>query len=178
MRKSCTPLLKAGESACPTWRLSGIVVVLCAAAFLQAQKSAVVPSELPAASHPDFLLNQRNDDKLAARYPWTPQPLYFGDAESVGPLDVDWVWPDLALVDWNRDGLLDMVSGLSAGTYNHRPKEQRFRTLVYLNTGRRQDGVPVFKEPYQVDLEFPLGSMFFDDIDGDGAMDLIVQAGK
>src|ERR1043165_3865791 len=124
-----------------------------AIAVLLAQQAAVVPPSLPPASHPAFLLNQKTADPLAARYPWYPQPLYYGGPETVGPLDVDWVWPDIALVDWNRDGLLDVICGMSAGTYNHRPKEQRFRTLVYLNTGTRQDGVPVFAEPKQVSLD-------------------------
>ena len=153
-------------------------ILILAVAVLLAQPPVQVPSDFPAASHPDFLLNQRTDDKLAARFPWVPQPLYFGGPESIGPLDPDWVWPDYALVDWNRDGLLDVVCGMSAGTYNHRPKEQRFRTLVYLNTGKRQDGVPIFAEPKQVPLDYPVGAMFFDDIDGDGALDLIVQNGK
>jgi hypothetical protein len=151
---------------------------VAAAAVLLAQKAAVVPTGIPVASHPDFLLNQKNADPLAGRFPWYPQPLYYGGPESTGPLDVDWVWPDIALVDWNRDGLLDVVCGLSAGTYSHRPKDQRYRTLVFLNTGNRENAVPVFAEPAQVDLEYPVGSMFFDDLDGDGAMDLIVQTGK
>jgi hypothetical protein len=154
------------------------IVMLVAAALLFAQQAARVPPEFPPASHPDFLLNEHKADPLAARFPWAPQPLYYGGPDTVGPLDVDWVWPDIALVDWNRDGLLDVVCGLSAGTYNHRPKEQRFRTLVFLNTGQLRNRVPVFKEPYQVDLEYPVGAMYFDDIDGDGAMDLIVQYGK
>ncbi|MEO7652425.1 MAG: VCBS repeat-containing protein [Bryobacteraceae bacterium] len=154
------------------------IPILGAVAILMAQQAVIVPKEFPPASHPDFLLTKRTEDSLAARYPWAPQPLYYGGADSIGPLDVDWVWPDMALVDWDRDGLLDVLCGLSAGTYNHRPKEQRFRTLIYRNTGQRREGVPVFAEPYQVDLEFPVGSMYFDDIDGDGTMDLIVQYGK
>lgn len=153
-------------------------MVLACTGLLLAQKAAVVPPEFPPASHPDFLLNQRTDDKLAARYPWTPQPLYYGGPDSVGPLDVDWVWPDMAFVDWDRDGLLDVVCGLSAGTYGHRPREQRFRTLVYRNTGARREEVPIFAEPYQVDLDYPVGSMHFGDADGDGVMDLIVQNGR
>ena len=80
------------------------------------QTAAVVPPELPVASNPDFLLNKKFDDPLSARFPWIPQALYYGGPETVGPLDVDWVWPDLALVDWDRDGLLDVVSALTAGT--------------------------------------------------------------
>ena len=38
--------------------------------------------------------------------------------------------------------------------------------------------MPIFAEPLQVELDYPVGSMYFDDIDGDGAMDLIVQTGK
>jgi hypothetical protein len=133
-----------------------------------------VPAYLPAASNPDFLLNKRSEDPLSARYPWIPKPLYYGGKETVGPLDADWVWPDIALVDWNRDGLLDLVCALTAGTYSHRPKDQQFRALVYRNTGKRQNSIPIFDEPYQVDLSFPLGSMVFDDIDNDGALDLIM----
>lgn len=153
-----------------------LIAILAFAAALVAQKAAVVPPELPAASNPDFLLNKRTGDPLAARYPWIPQPLYYGGPETVGPLDVDWVWPDLALVDWDRDGLLDAVCALTAGTYSHRPKDQQFRALVFRNTGQRQNGVPVFAAPYQVDLGFPLGSMVFGDVDGDGALDLIMWA--
>lgn len=152
-------------------------ILLCVAP-LAAQKAAVAPPEFPAASHPDFLTNQRTVDKLASRYPWAPQPLYYGGPESVGPLDSDWVWPDMAFVDWNRDGLVDVICGLSAGTYNHRPRDQRFRTIVYLNTGKRHDNVPIFAEPYQVDLDYPVGSMHFNDIDNDGVLDLIIQNGK
>ncbi|MDP2995856.1 MAG: FG-GAP-like repeat-containing protein [Bryobacterales bacterium] len=151
-----------------------ILFPIALAPALLAQPAAVVPPEYPAASNPDFLVNKPSDDRLAARYPWTPRPLYFGGPDTVGPLDVDWVWPDLALVDWDRDGLLDVVCNLSAGTYSHRPKEQQFRTLIYRNTGQRREGVPIFGEPKQVDLGFPVGSMAFGDADGDGAMDLIV----
>lgn len=150
----------------PLWLLSSTVLL--------GQQAAIVPRELPAASNPDFLLNLRTDDPLAARYPWIPQPLYHGGQDTVGPLEADWVWPDIALVDWDRDGWLDVICVLSAGTYSHRPKDQQFRALVYRNTGERRDGVPIFAEPRQVDLGFPLGSMVFDDLDGDGALDLIV----
>lgn len=146
------------------------------AALLIAQKAAVVPPEYPAASNPDFLLNKPSDDRLAARYPWVPRPLYYGGMDAVGPLDADWVWPDIALVDWNRDGLLDVVCALTAGTYSHRPKDQQYRALVYRNTGKRRDNVPIFDQPYQVDLSFPLGSMVFDDIDNDGVLDLVTAA--
>ena len=157
-------------------RLHGWILILALDSALVAQKAAVVPPDLPPASNPDFLLNKRNDDPLAARYPWIPTPLYHGGKDTIGPLDADWIWPDIALVDWNRDGLLDVVCALTAGTYSHRPKDQQFRALVYKNTGARQNGVPVFDEPYQVDLSFPLGAMVFDDIDGDGGLDLIVWA--
>jgi hypothetical protein len=146
------------------------------AAVLSAQQAAVVPPEYPPASNPDFLLNKPSEDRLAARYPWVPKPLYYGGKETVGPLDADWVWPDIALVDWDRDGLLDVLCALTAGTYSHRPKEQQFRALIYRNTGKYEGKVPIFDEPYQVDLGFPLGSMVFDDIDNDGALDLIVWA--
>ncbi|MDZ4800443.1 MAG: VCBS repeat-containing protein [Bryobacteraceae bacterium] len=151
---------------------------LVCASSLSAQKAAVVPREFHPASHPDFLTNQRSEDRLAGRFPWAPQLLYYGGPDSVGPLDSDWVWPDTAFVDWNRDGLVDVIRGLSAGTYNHRPRDQRFRTVVYLNTGQRKDNVPIFAEPYQVPLDYPVGSMHFNDIDNDGAMDLIIQNGK
>ncbi len=149
-------------------RFSSLVLLLAPA--LWAQQAAVVPPELPAASNPDFLLNKPPGDP---RYPWIPRALYLGDKDTVGPLDADWVWPDIAFADWDRDGQLDVVCALTAGTYGHRPKEQQYRALVYRNTGRRSGGVPVFDEPYQVDLGFPIGSMAFDDIDGDGALDLI-----
>ncbi|MEO7650173.1 MAG: hypothetical protein ABIZ80_06875, partial [Bryobacteraceae bacterium] len=69
------------------------IPILGAAAILMAQQAAIVPKEFPPASHPDFLLTQRTENALAARYPWAPQPLYYGGADSIGPLDVDWVWP-------------------------------------------------------------------------------------
>ena len=151
-----------------------VPLLILTIALLTAQQPVQVPPQFPAASHPDFLLTERTQDKLAARFPWAPQPLYLGGPESVGPLDADWVWPDIALVDWNRDGLLDVICGMSAGaSEDHHPKEQRFRTLVYLNTGTRKEGVPVFAEPKQVSLDYPVGSMYFDDIDGDGVLDLI-----
>jgi hypothetical protein len=153
-----------------------LILFLALAPALFAQKAAVVPPEYPVASNPDFLNNKPSDDPLTARYPWVPKPLYHGGKDTVGPLDADWVWPDIALVDWNRDGLLDVICALTAGTYSHRPKDQQFRALVYRNTGKRQDNVPIFDEPYQVDLSFPLGSMVFDDIDNDGSLDLIVWA--
>ncbi len=155
---------------------TAIFLSLTLASTAAAQTAAVVPPELPAASNPDFLLNKPSGDRLAGRYPWIPRPFFYGGPDTVGPLDADWVWPDLALVDWDRDGLLDVVCVLSAGTYSHRPKEQQFRALVYRNTGQRRDGVPIFAEPRQVDLGFPLGSMAFGDADGDGALDLIVWA--
>jgi hypothetical protein len=163
-----------------------MLVSSCAVFF--AQKAAVVPTDFPVASHPDLLQPKRTEktsdnkwvykvmvenDPLAARYPWVPEPLYYGGKQSVGPLDVDWLWPDFALVDWNRDGLLDVVCALTSGTYWRLPKERQFRAIVFLNTGERHEGVPVFAEPYQVDLGFPLGSMVFDDIDGDGTLDLV-----
>src|SRR4051812_9543073 len=77
-----------------------------------AQQAARVPPELPPASHPDFLLNRPGDDPLAGRFAWVPQPLFHGGPEEVGPLDVDWVWPDLGLVDWDRDGRLDVLCTL------------------------------------------------------------------
>jgi hypothetical protein len=85
------------------------IVLSVAIAVLPAQNAAVVPPGLPPASHPAFLLNQKTADPLVARYPWYPQPLYYGGPETVGPLGVDWVWPDVALVDWNRDGRLDPI---------------------------------------------------------------------
>jgi hypothetical protein len=153
-----------------------VLLLISVMALLLAQKAAVVPPEYPPASNPDFLLNKPADDALAARYPWVPRPLYYGGAEAIGPLDADWVWPDIALVDWDRDGLLDVVCGLTAGTYSHRPKDQQFRALVYRNTGVRKDGVPVFDEPKQIDLGYPLGSMVFEDIDGDGVMEMVTAA--
>src|SRR2546423_1650753 len=118
-------------------KLVRVVAVLGALARVTAstaQEAARVPPELPPASHPDFLLNKPGDDPLAGRYPWIPQPLYYGGPDAVGPLDADWVWPDLGLVDWDRDGLLDVVCTLGAGTYSHRPKDQQFRALLYRNT--------------------------------------------
>jgi hypothetical protein len=153
-----------------------LIAIAGVALALLAQQAAVVPREYPAASNPDFLLNKPSDDRLAARYPWIPKPLYYGGKDTVGPLDADWVWPDIALVDWNRDGLLDVVCALTAGTYSHRPKDQQFRALVYRNTGKRQGATPIFDEPYQVDLSFPIGSMVFDDVDNDGTLDLIMWA--
>ena len=136
----------------------------------------VVPPEYPIASHPQLMFNERTDDLLAARYPWVPELLYYGDEESVGPLDVDWLWPDLAVVDWDRDGLPDVVCGLSCPTYWRLSKEKAFRAVMFRNTGERREGVPFFDEPVQVDLEFPHGSMVFEDIDDDGALDLITAA--
>lgn len=173
-----------------------VATTTCAGLFVQqarAQKPMIVPPEFPIASHPQLLQPKRDErtsddkwlyklmpakDPLAERYPWTPEPLYYGDKNSVGPLDVDWLWPDFALVDWNRDGLLDVVYALTSGTYWRLPKEQQFRTVVYLNTGERHEGVPVFAEPRQVDLGLPLGPMVFDDIDGDGTLDLVVLASR
>ncbi|HEU0140142.1 MAG TPA: VCBS repeat-containing protein [Bryobacteraceae bacterium] len=152
-------------------RLFAIAVL---APALLAQQAAVVPPQYPVASNPDFLLNKPSEDPLTKRYAWIPKPLYYGGKDTVGPLDADWVWPDIALVDWNRDGLLDLVCALTAGTYSHRPKDQQFRALVYRNTGQREGRTPVFDEPYQVDLSFPIGSMVFDDIDNDGTLDLIM----
>jgi len=153
-----------------------LFAIAALAPVLWAQPAAVVPPEYPAASNPDFLLNKPSEDPLAKRYPWVPKPLYYGGKDTVGPLDADWVWPDIALVDWNRDGLVDVLCALTAGTYSHRPKDQQFRALVYRNTGKREGRTPIFDEPYQVDLSFPLGSMVFEDIDNDGALDLVMWA--
>jgi hypothetical protein len=149
--------------------------VLCFS-YSEAQIAAVVPPELPPQSHPDFLLNKRSEDPLSNRFPWIPRPLYLSEEGTTGPMDVDWVWPDRALVDWNRDGHLDVVTSLGAGTYSHRPKEQQFRAVVSLNTGHPVNGIPVFEAPFQTDLGYPVGSMVFDDLDGDGKLEMITWA--
>jgi len=152
---------------------------VCAATITAADDTNlafVVPPEYPVASHPQLMLNERTDDPLAARFPWVPEVLYYGNEQSVGPLDVDWLWPDLAVVDWDRDGLLDVVCGLTCGTYWRLPKEKQFRAVMFRNTGQRREGVPIFDQPVQVDLEFPHGSMVFGDIDDDGVLDLVTVA--
>src|SRR5262249_29462940 len=118
-------MVTASAKVLVSWAL-----LLLLAAAAAAQQAAPLPPELPAASHPDFLLNRPGDDPLAARYPWVPDPLYYGGPEAIGPLDADWVWPDVALLDWDRDGLQDVVCTLGAATYSHRPKDQQFRALV------------------------------------------------
>jgi hypothetical protein len=153
------------------------VVILLAQILLNISavnaQSAIVPTELPVESHPDFLLNKESDDTLSSRFPWIPKPLYLSQTGRPGPMDIDWVWPDIALVDWNRDGLLDVVTSLGAETYSHRPKNQQFRVLVSLNSGQRIHDVPVFHKPFQTDLGYPVGSMVFGDLDGDGSLEMI-----
>jgi hypothetical protein len=149
---------------------------ICCVSLAIAQPAAEVPAGFPVACNPDFLTNKPSDDKLSNRFPWIPKALYLKDKETIGPMDADWVWPDIALVDWNRDGLLDVVTTLGAGTYSHRPKNEQFRVVVSLNSGKRENGIPVFEDYFQTDLGYPVGSMVFDDLDGDGTMEMITWA--
>jgi hypothetical protein len=154
----------------------GIVLIQILLNISTYGQSAIVPPGLPVETHPDFLLNKQATDSLSNRFPWMPKPLYLSKAGRAGPMDIDWVWPDIALVDWNRDGLLDVVTSLGAETYSHRPKDQQFRVLVSLNSGKRINNVPVFDEPFQIDLGYPVGSMVFGDLDGDGTLEMITWA--
>lgn len=153
-----------------------LFALLLPALFINAQSTAVVPPGLPPQSNPDFLTNKPSEDALSNRFPWIPKALHLSEAGTVGPMDADWVWPDIALVDWNRDGLLDVVTTLGAATYSHRPKDQQFRAVVSLNSGKRENNIPVFEEPFQTDLGYPVGSMVFDDLDGDGTLEMITWA--